>query len=122
MAKYFDATDEYGVETTRDMDTGRTLPPGAGLKSGTMRLHFTVYEPGDPCEPHPSLPTLGELLARNVDPQTGLLTFDRFGVPLSMDPAPLRELPREYLDYRVTPGCTFVTHDAIARTRAPSKP
>src|SRR5712691_8104669 len=98
------------------MDPGRTLPTGQGIKPGVMRMHLSVYEPNDEYARHPSLPTLGELLAKNVDPTTGLLTYDMQGVPLTMDPAPLRELPAEYLEYRVSPGCSFVTHEALDRS------
>jgi len=115
MTRYFYAGPEYAVEIARDMDPGRTLPSGQGIKSGVMRMRLSVYEPNDECDPHPSLPTLGELLAKNIDPRTGLLSYDMQGVPLTMDPAPLRELPAEYLDYRVSPGCGFVTHEALER-------
>jgi hypothetical protein len=117
MCKYFDATDEFGVETTQDMDPFHKLAPGAGMKSGIMKAHITVYEPGD--NAHPSLPTLREFLDKNVDPTTGILTFSAPGnVRLSMDPAPLRALPSEHLDYRVGPGCSFVTHEALAMAKA----
>src|SRR2546425_9305635 len=92
------------------------LVPGAGRKSGVMKGHITVYEPGDYA--HPSLPTLREFITKNMDASTGILTFDAPGnVRLSMDPAPLREFPAEYLEYRVSPGCTFVTHDALTRAK-----
>jgi hypothetical protein len=72
-------------------------------------------------DPMGSLPTLRDLLAKSVDPTTGLLKYDIFGVPLTMDPAPLRALPREYLDYRVGPGCSFVTHEALAHGSASNR-
>jgi len=118
MTRYFEAGPEHAVETARDMDPERRLPPGQGIRPGLMRLHLSVYEPNDECQPHPSLPTLGELLAKNVDTTTGLLRYEMEGVPLAMDPAPLTELPAEYLDYRVSPGCSFVTHEALERAKS----
>lgn len=116
MAKYFDAGDEFRVETTQNMDPFNRLPPGAGMKRGLMKAHVTVYEPNDECSP--TLPTLREFLATNTD-EAGVLTFNAPGnVRLSMDPTPLRQLPAEFLDSRVSPGASFVTHEALARAKA----
>lgn len=93
MCKYFDASDTYRVETTRDTDPLHTLPAGAGLKTGVMKAHITVYELGD--EASPTLPTLREFLARHTDPKTDLLSYDMLGTLLTIDPAPLRALPTE---------------------------
>jgi hypothetical protein len=76
-----------------------------------MRAFITVYEPGD--DAHPSLPTLRAFLADHTDSHTGLLSYDRLGPKLTIDPAPLLALPEEYLDYRVSLGATFVTHEAL---------
>lgn len=116
MARSFDAADKFAVERTEDMDPFHTLAPGTGTRSGVMKAHVTVWEQGD--KPHESQPTLREFLAKNVDPTTDVLTFTAHtGVRLSMDPTPLRELPAEYLDRRVSPGCTFVTDEARERAR-----
>ncbi len=116
VCKSFTATDEYAVDAIRDMDPSGSLPGGAGMRSGVLRARVTVWEPGE--DAHPSLPTLRELLEKNVDAATGTLTFVAPGnTRLSMDPAPLRALPAEYLDYRVSPGCEFVTHAALERAR-----
>ncbi len=112
MSKYFQATADYGIEATQEMDPAH--PGGSGLKSGIMTACVHVYEPSDECQPHPSLPTLREFLAKNVDPASGILTFSMGQQKLSMDPAPLRDLPSEYLNYRVSPGCIFVTHESLA--------
>jgi hypothetical protein len=80
-----------------------------------MKMSISVYEPDDDPQPHPSLPTLEELLAKMVDAKTGLLTYEFQGVTLTMDPKPLRDLPAQYLGYRAGPGCSFVTHEALQR-------
>ena len=108
MCKYFTAGDEYSVETTRDMDPERR---GNRVVSGLMKAHVTVHEPGDYA--HPSLPTLRAFLADYIEPTTGLLSYTMLGPKLTIDPAPLLALPKEYLDYRVSPGATFVTHEAL---------
>jgi hypothetical protein len=113
MTKYFGAADRFGVRTTQDMDPAH---PGTRLMPGIMKASLSVYEPSDECQPHPSLPTLGELLEK-VDPKTGVLTFDYVGRPLSMDAAPLLALPAEYRGYRVSPGCSFVTLEALGRVK-----
>lgn len=115
MAKYFQATSDFGIEGVQEMDP--THPGGAGIKSGIMTAFLRVYEPDDECRPHPSLPTLREFLAKNVDQATGILTFNVRRGPLSMDATPLRGLPPAYLDYRVSPGFSFVTHEALARAQ-----
>jgi hypothetical protein len=89
---------------------------GTRLMPGLMKAHITVYEPGDYA--HPSLPTLRTFLADYTEPNTGLLSYDRLGPKLTIDPAPLLALPEEYLDYRVSLGATFVTHEALRRTQA----
>jgi hypothetical protein len=109
MCKYFTATDDLAVETKRDMDPAH---PGARLMPGLMKARVTVYEPAD--EAHPSLPTLREFLAKHTNPESGLVSFDYLGPTLTIDPAPLLQLPPEYLDYRVGPGSSFVTHEALA--------
>jgi hypothetical protein len=113
MSKYFSATDEFRIETSQDMDPERK---GTHIMPGLMRAHITVYEPGD--DAHPSLPTLRDFLAKHIDPNTGLLTYEMLGSKLTLDPTPLRQLPAEYLDYRLSPGASFVTHEALNRARA----
>jgi hypothetical protein len=113
MCKYFTATDEFAVKTTRDMDPEHR---GTRLRPGLMKAMVTIYEPND--DPHPSLPTLREFLATHTDPESGLVRYDRLGPMLSIDPAPLLQLPPEYLDYRVGPGSSFVTDDALALARS----
>ena len=76
----------------------------------------TIYEPAD--DAHPSLPTLREFLAKHTDPESGLVSYDFFGPTLRIDPAPFLQLPPEYLDYRVGPGSSFVTNEALARSRS----
>lgn len=80
-----------------------------------MRAFITVYEPGD--EADPSLPTLLQFLSQNTDPRTGILTYRRTGHSLSFDPAPLRALPAQYLQYNVSPGATFAPHDTLGHKR-----
>jgi hypothetical protein len=113
MCKYFTATDEFAVKTTQDMDPERR---GTRLMPGVMKAMVTIYEPAN--DPHPSLLTLREFLAEHRDPQSGLLRYDFLGRTLTMDPTPLLELPPEYLDYRVGPGSSFVTDDALALARS----
>ena len=115
VCKYFTAGDEYAVETTRDMDPERR---GNRVVSGLMKAHITVYEPGD--YGHPSLPTLRAFLADHIEPTTGLLSYTRLGPKLTIDPAPLMALPEEYLGYRVSPGATFVTHEALRQLQRQS--
>jgi len=115
MCKYFSAGDEFAVKTTRDMDPERK---GTRVMSGLMKAHITVYEPGEYA--HPSLLTLRDFLVTHTDPNTGLLSYDRLGPTLVIDPAPLIALPTEYLDYRVSPGASFVTHEALRSVRGPS--
>ena len=117
MCKYFEADDALAVETTRDMDPDN---PGKRVLPGRMKAFLTVYEPGD--DPHPSLPTLREFLATLTDPATGLVSFDLLGPALTIDPAPLRALPPEYLDYRISLGASFVTDEAIDRASARKRP
>jgi hypothetical protein len=79
-----------------------------------MRALLEVCEPPEECSP--TLPTLREFLEKYTDAVSGLLHLDRvLGEPLRMDPAPLRELPARYLDYRVMPGYSSVWHDALER-------
>ncbi|MDQ2912779.1 MAG: hypothetical protein M3T56_05930 [Chloroflexota bacterium] len=112
MCKYFDASDDLAVETTRDMDP---VHPGKQSR-GLMKAHITVYEPDDYA--HPSLPTLRAFLAIHTDPATGLVRYDLLGPTLAINPSPLLKLPEEYLEYRVSPGASFVSYEALARTRA----
>ena len=111
MCKYFTATDEFAVKTTQDMDPEHR---GTRLMPGVMKAMVAIYEPTD--DPHPSLLTLREFLATYRDPQSGLLSYDFFGPTLTMDPTPLLQLPPDYLDYRVGPGSSFVTLEALARS------
>ena len=115
MCKYFSAGDEYAVETTRDMDPEQK---GTHVMPGRMKAHLTVYEPEDFA--HPSLPTLRDFLADYTNPDTGLLSYEMLGPKLTIDPAPLRALPEEYLDYRVSPGASFVTQEALSGSRRPA--
>jgi hypothetical protein len=112
MCKYFTARDDLAVEATRDMDRAH---PGTRVTPGLMKASLTVYEPED--DPHPSLPTLREFLAQHHEPETGLLRYDFLGTVLAIDPAPLLALPPEYLDYRISPGSSFVSHEALARAK-----
>ncbi len=113
--KYFTASDDYAVATTQDMDP---LRPGGRLAPGLIKAMVNVYEPGDGCEPHPSLPTLRQLISQHTDEATGLLAFTapgsaRPGYPglmLKFDPAPLRDIPP---DWRASYGCSFVTLEAL---------
>ena len=82
---------------------------------GLMRAFLTVYEPGD--DAHPSLPTLREFIDRHLDTATGLVRYEMLGTTLAIDPLPLRQLPVEYLEYRVSPGSSFVTFEALKRVR-----
>jgi len=59
MCKYFTATDEFAVPTTRDMDPEHR---GTRLMPGLMKAFVTIYEPDD--DAHPSLSTLREFLGR----------------------------------------------------------
>jgi hypothetical protein len=113
MCKYFTATDEFAVSATQDMDPEHR---GVHLMPGQMKAMITIYEPID--EPHQSLPTLREFLAKHTDPESGLLKYDVMGPTLTIDPAPLLQLPPEYLDYRVGPGSSFVTDEALAWSRS----
>src|SRR6266566_3685749 len=111
MCKYFTATDDLAVETTKDMDperrSNRWMP-------GLMKAMVKVYELGE--EADPSLPTLREFLAKHTDPESGLVNYDYAGPTLTIDPKPLLQLPPEYLDYPVGPGSTFVTYEALAHS------
>ena len=104
MTRTIVAPPRYGTETSQDMNPhkpGTSVLPVANL---------TVYEPGEGCSS--TLPTIAELLDTCLDPNTGLLSIERYtGLPLLIDPAPLRELPQ---DARVGPGYSFVTHAALA--------
>lgn len=113
MCKYFAATDEFAVPTTQDMDPERR---GARLMPGRMKAMLTIYEPID--DAHPSLPTLREFLAKHTDRKSGLVSYDLAGPTLTIDPMPLLQLPPEYLDYRVGPGSTFVTDEALTWSRS----
>ena len=113
MCKHFTATDEHAVEAIKDMDPERR---GTRVMAGLMKAMVTIYEPGD--APHPSLPTLREFLAKHTDPESGIVSYDFLGPTLMIDPTPLLQLPPEYLDYRVGPGSSFVTHEALARSRS----
>lgn len=114
MPRYFSATPDHGVETSQDMDP---LHPGTHIMPGIARAHLTVYEADEACSP--TLPTVAELLAKHVDPKTGLLTLEYTDLRLTMDPVPLRELPQ---DLRVGPGHSFVTHEALRRHRSGQAP
>jgi len=113
MCKYFTATDDLGVKAIKDMDPERR---STRVMAGLMKAMVTIYEPGD--APHPSLPTLREFLAKHTDPETGLVSYGYAGPTLAIDPTPLLQLPPEYLDYRVGPGSSFVTHEALAHSRS----
>src|SRR6266404_1170679 len=109
MSKWFTATDDLAVETKKDMNPAG---PGTRVMAGLMKAMVKVYEPGEVADP--SLPTLWEFLAKHTDPKSGLVSYDYAGPTLTIDPRPLRQLPPEYLDYRVGPGSSFVTHEALA--------
>jgi len=113
MCRYFTATDEFAVRTTQDMDPEHR---GTHLMPGLMKAFVTIYEPND--DAHPSLSTLREFLAENTDPESGLVSYALLGPRLTIDPAPLLQLPPEYLDYRVGPGASFVTDEALALSRS----
>ena len=113
MCKYFTATDEFAVPTTQDMDPEHR---GTRLMPGRMKAFLTIYEPND--DAHPSLLTLRDFLAENTDPESGLVSYALLGPRLTIDPAPLLQLPPEYLDYRVGPGASFVTDEALAWSRS----
>jgi hypothetical protein len=113
MCKYFTATDEFAVKTTHDIDPEKR---GTRLMPGLMKAMVTIYEPND--DPHPSLPTLREFLATHTDPESGLVSYNLLGPTLTIDPTPLLQLPPEYLDYRVGPGLSFVTDEALAHARS----
>jgi hypothetical protein len=109
MCKYFTATDDLALRTTQDMDPERR---GTRLMPGLMKAMLTIYEPDD--DAHPSLPTLREFLAEHTDPKSGLVIYNLLGPALTIDPTPMLQLPPEYLDYRVGPGASFVTDEALA--------
>src|SRR6266568_1210593 len=111
MCKYFTATDDFAVKTTRDMDPERR---GTRVVPGLMKALVTIYEPND--DAHPSLLTLREFLAKHRDPKSGLVSYDFYGPTLTIDPAPFLQLPPEYLDYRVGPGASFVPLEVLARS------
>lgn len=116
MPKCFRATDELAVEATRDIrGKERCLVPGTAGERGQLRLYLTVWEPGDTA--HPSLPTLRQFLDHYTDQATGILTYDWQGQRLAMDAAPLRDLPVRYSECRVSPGVSFVTHEALELAR-----
>ena len=55
------------------------------------------------------------------DPVSNLVTMPYYiehGEHFPIDPAPLLQLPPEYLDYRVGPGSSFVTDEALAWSRS----
>ena len=113
MCKYFTASDEFAVSTTQDMDPERR---GTHVMRGQMKAMISVFEPID--DPHPSLPTLREFLAKHTDPESGLVSYELRGPKLTIDPAPLLALPQEYFDYRVGPGASFVTDEALEWSRS----
>ncbi len=85
MKTYF-APWEAGVESWIDVDGTREM--------GRLGLSITVYEPFD-AVPQQARP-LGELLAKHLDPVTGLITLRESAPPplrATMDPAILREVP-----------------------------
>lgn len=115
MPRYISAADEHQIETSRDMDPQR---PGTRIMPGLARAHLTVYEPGEECLS--ALPTVADILTKYVDPESGLVSLQRLiGLDLRLDPAALRDLPP---DLRVSPGYSFVTHEALAlaKERQPS--
>lgn len=113
MTKWITAPPEHGIETSRDMDPHH---PGTRILPGIARAHLTIHESGEECST--TLPTVAELLGSCVDPETGLLSIERYvGLPLRLDPAPLRDLQG---DARVGPGYSFVTHEALPRRRRTS--
>jgi len=83
---------------------------------GLMKAFLTIFEPND--DAHPSLLTLREFLAENTDRESGLVSYALLGPRLTIDPAPLLQLPPEYLEYRVGPGASFVTDEALAWSRS----
>ena len=108
MPQYFSAASDLEIETTQDMNPHQ---PGRANLNGMARAHLTVYEAGEQCSA--TLPTIGDLLTTYVDRQTGLLSLQRFvGLDLKIDPAPLRRLDH---GLRVSPGYSFVTHEARER-------
>lgn len=110
MPRYISAANEHQIETSCDMDPHR---PGTRIMPGLARAHLTVYEPGEECSS--TLPTVAEMLTKYVDPESGLVSLQGLvGLDLRLDPAALRELPP---DLRVSPGYSFVTHEALARAR-----
>lgn len=111
MPKYFVASDDLAIETTQNMDPFGKLGNASGMKKGRMKAYVSVCDPGE--DAHSSLPTLREFLDKYTDPATGMLSYDLAGQRLSIDPTPLRALPSEYLDCRVSPGASFVTYDGL---------
>lgn len=102
MIRTIVAPPQYGTETSHDMNPHK---PGTSVLPGIARANLTIYEPGEECSS--TLPTIGELLDTCFDLDTGLLSIERYtGLPLLIDPAPLRELPQ---DARVEPGCRSAT-------------
>jgi hypothetical protein len=116
MPKYFDATDELAIETTDHIELLRRRAPNAAPVRGRMKAHLTIWEPEDSADS--SLPTLREFVKKRVDLDGLFLSYDWQGRLLTIDAAPLFELPSAYLDYKVSPGATFVTEDALEFARA----
>jgi hypothetical protein len=114
MSKRFDAADAFGVATTHAVGPPGTLR-GAAIATGRMKAHLTIWEPED--EEHPTLPTLREFLQQHLEPRTRRLTYAFDGRSLVIDATPLFELPARYLDYRVSPGASFVTDEALELSR-----
>jgi hypothetical protein len=115
VPQYFSAGSEFEVETTQDMNPHK---PGTEIMPGMAKAHLTVYEEGEECST--TLPTVGDLLAKHVDPSSGLLSLRGLmgrDLDLKMDPTPLRALSQ---DRRVGPGMSFVTHAARNRARTDS--
>jgi hypothetical protein len=119
MSSCFDAGDEFAIAATHAVGPPGTSR-GASMATGRMKAHLMVWEPED--DEHPTLPTLGEFLHRHMDERTRLLTYPFDGYSLVMDAAPLLELPARYLAYRVSPGASFVTDEALELSRGAGPP
>lgn len=103
--KEFHATPDLEIETTAEMDPSR---PGQ-RSTGFLRACVTVYDETDKVSP--TLPTIREVLARQVDSATGLLVL-RSDRRLRIDPSPLRSLSPHL---KVSEGASFITRAARER-------
>jgi len=80
-------------------------------------MHLSVYESNDECAPHPSLPTLGELLAKNVDPATGLLTAAGHTSTQGRTPRNIAIDPRGTFLYAANQDSDTIVHFRIEHQR-----